>query len=260
MLYRFKELIGPRLIVLGYHSISDNPSDIYTVRPDTFAAQIRWLTNHGYTVMPLKESIDYLRTGKVARKYVVLTFDDAYHDFLDNAVPTLLHHQVPATLFVVAGQVGKLSQWHNPGRWRKLLTWKEVKEVVALGFEIGGHSMNHPDLTTVSDHKLQAEVTMSREILQEKLGESIDGFAYPEGAYGLREVKAVRKAEYQYAVTVDSGDNLPRTDIFRLKRRLVLGNESLEEFVLTLSMQSMWPRIRRQIAKKLLKYIRRDCR
>ena len=59
-----------------------------------------------YRVVGLRELIRGFQSGGVPASAVVLTFDDGYADNLLNAKPLLEEADVPATVFVTAGQVG----------------------------------------------------------------------------------------------------------------------------------------------------------
>jgi len=94
------------LRVLTYHRIADPSSALHlnprliSASPEEFAAQIRFLATH-YRVVGLEDVLVAFETHRsLPRRSVLITFDDAYRDFMDIAWPILQAHRVPATLFV----------------------------------------------------------------------------------------------------------------------------------------------------------------
>ena len=99
------------------------------------------------------------------------------------------------------------------------VTWKQILEMKEGGIEIGSHTMNHPILSKVRDERrLRDEINGSRRILEEKTGESVETFCYPNGAPGdidERVVAIVKEAGYHGAVvTVGT----PTDDVYRIPR------------------------------------------
>lgn len=94
------------LRVLTYHRIdwpSRNPQldpGMISATPKVFREQIEYLATH-FRVLSMVELLERQHLGRpVPPRSVVLTFDDAYSDFAENAWPILKSHGVPATLFV----------------------------------------------------------------------------------------------------------------------------------------------------------------
>src|SRR5262249_54220566 len=101
--YRFRS----RALILMYHRVTELPNDPYllAVTPEHFAEQMEVIRRYCIP-MRLKELVEALRERKVPNRAVVVTFDDGYADNLHEAKPVLEHYEVPATVFVTAGQVG----------------------------------------------------------------------------------------------------------------------------------------------------------
>ena len=96
--------------ILMYHRIADDgPAGLVRWRvpePD-FVRQIEWLAAEGYTSIRLDEwqAVQKRDPAALARR-VVLTFDDAYEDFVTTAWPILQRHDFSATMFVPTGLIG----------------------------------------------------------------------------------------------------------------------------------------------------------
>jgi peptidoglycan/xylan/chitin deacetylase (PgdA/CDA1 family) len=193
-------------MVLMYHSVEPYTADPYqvTVSPERFDAQMRWLRRRGLRGTSMRELLLAVREGN-AKGLVGLTFDDGYADFVEHVLPTLDRYGFTATVFVIAGALGGTNTWDEPGPRKALMTADEVRAVAATGIEVGSHSLSHPRLPDTDALALADEVALSRSILRQLLGDDVDGFCYPYGGVGQREVDAVRAAGYSYACAVGDG-------------------------------------------------------
>jgi peptidoglycan/xylan/chitin deacetylase (PgdA/CDA1 family) len=102
--------------------------------------------------------------------------------------------------------------------WDGMMSWQELKELHAVGHEIGSHSRSHAILPLVSDAQLQDEISGSRAQLRERLGFEIESFCYPTGDCDERVAAAVERAGYRHAVTTQYGVNPPGTSHYLWKR------------------------------------------
>lgn len=75
---------------------------------------------------------------------------------------------------------------------------------VYAGQEIAAHAHTHPDLTKEEDDKIDEQIRTNREILEREMGELVQGFAYPYGAYDKRVIKRLDANGIRYARTVVS--------------------------------------------------------
>jgi peptidoglycan/xylan/chitin deacetylase (PgdA/CDA1 family) len=93
----------------------------------------------------------------------------------------------------------------------------QIKTLLNSGNEIASHSETHPDLTTVSQANLVAEMGQSQAILQNALGVAVTDFAYPYGAYNTNTL-SVGAQYYQSQRTVNAGYNTKDSlDLTQLK-------------------------------------------
>jgi peptidoglycan/xylan/chitin deacetylase (PgdA/CDA1 family) len=100
-----KILFGGPTLVLMYHRISNvhlKPLAHLTVSTSTFDAQLKYL-KYNYRIFSVSDSwkLPFYKKG------VVLTFDDGYADNFMNALPILEKYNIPATIFVCSGNIGK---------------------------------------------------------------------------------------------------------------------------------------------------------
>ena len=189
--------------VLMYHSISrQSDHDALCTSPERFKAQMLYLKRHNLRGVTMRELCRAMNTGDT-RGLVGLTFDDGYEDFLSTALPMLETLGFSATVFVVAGMLGKENTWEHRGGPRlrsRLLGADGVREISERRMEIGSHTVTHPRLSGLEPEMLAREVDDSRQMLSEIVGTPVEGFSYPYGDLDGPAVRAVRSAGYVYAV------------------------------------------------------------
>lgn len=101
--------------------------------PDAFAEQMRFLHGH-YSVVGLDEVLDSMHRGKrLPDDAVLITFDDAYRDFQDVALPVLRQYEFPATLFVPTAYPGNASLTFWWDRIKAALMTTSQGQVEAFG-------------------------------------------------------------------------------------------------------------------------------
>jgi peptidoglycan/xylan/chitin deacetylase (PgdA/CDA1 family) len=198
--------------ILMYHVISKAPAGVPNaelwVDRHVFADEMRALRAAKYQAITLQQAYDGWRHGEPLPKHpVVVSFDDGYLSHYTHAKPVLRALGWPGVLNLqlnVLGQGG--------------LTTKQIKSMIAAGWEVDSHTLTHPDLTTLDDASLKRELVDSRRELQKRFGVPADFLAYPAGKYDARVEAATKAAGYRAATTVDEGVARGRDDLFALKR------------------------------------------
>ena len=230
-----------RILILMYHSVAQPRSAAersFCCRPERFARQMRHLRQSGMPVLSLDELIaGYRGQRELPERGVVVTFDDGFGDFYRNAMPILLEHRIPATLFMVSGGVGGRNDWQSDAfSHRELLSPEQLAAVRDAGFCIGSHTRSHPRLPLLAEDPaaLRQELEGSKRDLEDRLGTPVRHFAYPYGQFTPQIRDAVAQAGYHSACSVQPGFNQPGTDPFALRRIDVFGTDSLWQFRLKL--------------------------
>lgn len=214
--------------ILMYHHIRINPQPRDSlwaslhVSPQQFEEQLKYLADHQYHPVSLNEIYGSLNgEGRLPEKPVVLTFDDGYRSFYDNAYPLLVKYHMKAVEFVIT----------NVQQLPAYFTWEQAQTMNASGLiEFGAHTRNHPALTTVSQNDLVSEIKGSKNDLESHLKKTITWFAYPYGDYNTRVVNAVRDAGYIGAVTTNFGSVETMNTLYLLPRIMVDGRYSIKNF------------------------------
>ncbi len=114
------------------------------------------------------------------------------------------------------------------------MTDPDLRALVAEGHRIGGHSMSHRGLTTLSPAECGDEVAMSRKRIGSYGGSGFASFAYPYGDHDIEVRRLVRQHGFDCGVTTSEGLNDRQTDLFAL-RRIYIGNFGIAEFETHLS-------------------------
>jgi len=220
--YPRHRLAGAPITIATYHAVSSE-QDPYTVRPDTFRHHLEVIADR-YSVARLRDLPTMLSGPPPARRVVILTFDDAYADFREHALPALQALGLPATVFVPTGHIGGWNAWDAMAGLprRRIMSAEALREAHATGFvDLGSHTVDHVRMGTQSDDDAWRQAGESRQTLEALLGVEVTLFAYPYGQlgdYNPRTERALRRAGYRVAVTSHWGTRVRRAELLRLKR------------------------------------------
>jgi peptidoglycan/xylan/chitin deacetylase (PgdA/CDA1 family) len=214
--------------ILMYHSISgedESRSHAYfrtCTSPGVFAEQMACLRSQGYSACNLMQALDYLQLDTpVATKPVVITFDDGYIDFHRQAFPILSRYGFSATVFLPTAYIGNHSLQF---KGRDCLTWADVQELSNHGIAFGSHTVTHPQLRELSAPAIKEEIVSSKQTIEERLGRSVDSFAYPyafpqsDAEFKTMLSDSLRLAGYQNGVCTIVGRGTCSSDPFFLER------------------------------------------
>ncbi|HEU4975369.1 MAG TPA: polysaccharide deacetylase family protein [Baekduia sp.] len=207
--------------IVLYHHVSAAPAGAASpslwVPPRRFRRQIRGLARAGYHGVTLGQVWRHWHEGApLPAKPVVVSFDDGYASQHAHALPVLRRHGWPGVLNL---------EWRRLGA-RGGLSRAQVQEMIDAGWEIGDHTLTHPDLTKVGPARLRREVAGSRARMQRRLGVPVDFFCYPYGHVDATVEAAVRDAGFLAATTTRRGLTAPGRDPFALGRLIVTARTS----------------------------------
>ena len=220
-----------RVPVLMYHEIAGilstpTPSRL-AVAPEAFADQLAYLRDAGFTAITAGALAESLADGAepLPERPVVLTFDDGYCDFYDQALPLLKQYGHTATVFQTTERIGI----ERPKR-RMMLTWQEIAEVAEAGVEIGAHTITHPQLDQLPEKELREELSDSKRLIEDHLGMAVPGLSYPYGYSNEKVRQMARELGYAYAYAVGNAMTTSEADHFALPRLTVKHNTTFEAF------------------------------
>jgi peptidoglycan/xylan/chitin deacetylase (PgdA/CDA1 family) len=172
----------PATPILMYHSIAEGEGPI-RISPRVFREQITILADSGRYTVSLREYASWLNgTVQLRPGFVVITFDDGYRDFADQAYPELERRGWGSTVFVPAGKIGMSNDWDRAGRSMTLMDRTCLEGLAREGrVEIGSHAVSHRDLTGIPFVEAKQEIADSRAMLEDITGAEVGGFAPPYG-------------------------------------------------------------------------------
>jgi peptidoglycan/xylan/chitin deacetylase (PgdA/CDA1 family) len=188
-----------RIPILMYHVVAvpkpGTPNLGLWVTPGTFASEMAALRRAGFHGITLRHAYDaWHGRAPLPRRPVVVSFDDGYLGDYTNVRPVLQRMGWPGVLNL---------EFRNLGRGG--ITSRQVRALIAAGWEIDSHTIDHVDLTTVGADQLRFELVASRSRLRKRFGVPADFFCYPAGRYNDRVVAAVKAAGYLAATTTNEG-------------------------------------------------------
>lgn len=118
------------------------------------------------------------------------------------------------------------------------LSWNQIKEMSQCGISFGAHTHTHQSLSSLDGATLEEELYKPKEILDNRLGQKTDSFAYPYGEtadFNAQSMEAVKTAGYKYALTMAQGLVSFGDNVFSLLRIGLGAQDTRETFRLKLS-------------------------
>jgi peptidoglycan/xylan/chitin deacetylase (PgdA/CDA1 family) len=304
ILYR-KNLLKKNTLVLCFHNISEHKSISYPhLNTKIFEDLIKYIVKH-YNVIPIEEIGTSVKNNKPS---IVITFDDGYMDFYENALPILVKYKLPALNNVIVESVetgrpfwslelnnaldfifkndcyldfsklgiklnfqyqdkqnfehvsikllkqlstienikrtvfidtliGDLKKYGYSSK-NLLMNWDNLSSCISNGVSVGSHTMSHDSLTSIIDPIiLEKELSLSKELLEQKLKTKVNTLAFPNGFYNESIINHA-KNHYRYLLNTKESYYNPVTDDhgnYFLLPRISMNKRTFEENVLKLN-------------------------
>jgi hypothetical protein len=173
---------------------------------------VGWLQTDDFSLSP------YTTVG-FSHPIISLTFDDGWESYYTNGLPILNKYGFKATDYIISGYLGDTGY----------VTSAQVKQLYATGHEIGSHTVDHQDLTTLTATKLDNELKNSQITLQNVIGAPVTDFASPYGSYNQTVLNNVKKY-YSSHRGVESGYNAKSNyDIYDIKVQNMVSTTTLAQ-------------------------------
>ncbi len=206
-------LLPARSVVLYYHDVTE-------AKRERFGKQMDLLLRLGTII-----SISGLEHNSVTENQyrIMVTFDDGFVSFAENALPEITMRKIPVTVFVPTGSFGKTPSWINsdesPVHNERVMSVGILKQLTSNPFiTIGSHSVSHTNFLKLDEETALRELTHSKEELEQITGRSVDVFSFPHGAYNARSVELAKQAGYRLVFTIDPCLAYPREDRYVIGR------------------------------------------
>jgi len=190
-----------------YHRFNEPKYPSTNIQMDIFKEQIKIIENSN-TIFIDPNNLDKEISAIHKTKSILLTIDDGFSSFYENAWPYLKNKKIPFILFISTREVGK----------NGYMTWDQIREVQKskIGI-IGNHSHTHDYLVDMDKEKINYDIDQSIKILKKELGYNPNYFSYPFGEYSLDFINII-KQNFNFAFGQHSGVIDLSKDNFQLPR------------------------------------------
>lgn len=216
--------------ILCYHRFGEGPVKM-TVSAENFEAQMSYLKQHNFRVIPMAQLVDFLQAKRaIPQNAVVITIDDGYQSTFDVAFPILQKYQFPATVFLYTDFM----------QAPDALKWQQISTMYQSGLvDFQPHSKTHPNLSLMTEEetqeqyrqRMETEVITPWESISSHLGPiSRHTFAYPFGDTSDTVIEILKAEHYSMGVTVQPGPNAAFAYPYMLRRDMIFGDDSLQQF------------------------------
>ena len=190
-----------------YHRFEENKYPSTNIKMDIFKKHMSLINERGYNFFHPKEFQEKFFVAK-KEKEILLTIDDAFSSFYNNAWPYLKKNKIPFILFVSTEHIGKTGY----------MTWSQIKEIENEEFSfIGNHSHSHDYLINFTFDEFKSDIDKSIKIFTNNLGYNPRYFSYPFGEYSLKQKNYI-KNKFDIAFGQHSGVIDINKDFYELPR------------------------------------------
>jgi len=191
-----------------YHRFEENKYPSTNVKITDFIKQIDLIKKNGFKFINAKNFEENLTNFKNEKK-VLITIDDAFKSFYDQAWPLLKKDKIPFLLFVSTREVGS----------NGYMTWDQIKEISKEKFvHIGNHSYSHGYLIDKTDDEINNDINLAILDFKKNLKYNSPFFSYPFGEYSNSYKKIIKNFGFKYAFGQHSGVVDETKDFYELPR------------------------------------------
>ena len=224
-----------RSVILGYHGITRSSLrhdlSMLLVSPTRFRAQVELLLEAGFSFVTVAELAKLAATGKPPVGYAAISFDDGLRNNYTTALPILSSYGILATVYVTIGFIDGVSPWIGAKSDNRMLSEAEIRELAGAGWELGAHTMSHPDLSMLDYDGCRREIEESKIALEAIGGTRVETFAYPFGRYGSAAIAAAADSGLIAAVSTGRGS----WDSYELRRTMIGAADPMPMVILKLA-------------------------
>jgi len=234
----------PSLVIVTYHPVRAGDAG-------RFEKQMDALLEAGAPVS-LNHNLDTLKEGI----NIAVTFDDAYQSVLLNAVPVLRRKNIPATIFVPTGYMGKRPAWitkpDHPYAAETVMTEQQLKTLPDHLITIGSHSVSHINLNKADMMTARKEIHDSRSHLETILNKKVNLFAAPFATLNESFLPLFVEAQYERVFLNIPTFPATKTDLYFLGRTSIEPTDWPMEYRLKMKGAYQWLPLAIGLKKKIL--------
>ena len=192
---------------LMYYRFNENKYPSTNIRMNIFKEQIQMIKSLDYDFYNPKYFVAEFEKPK-SKKEILITIDDGFKSFYNEAWPYFKENKIPFILFVSTEPVGK----------NGYMDWNEIKEIEKSDFAIiGHHSHTHEYLIDMNNSEFINDIETANKIFEDELGYIPEIFSYPFGEYS-KYMKNYISKKFKVAFGQHSGVIDINKDKFELPR------------------------------------------
>lgn len=222
-----------RVPILLYHRFGATVADGMTITTPVFESQMKYLHDNKYTVIPLRQLVDYYR-GKAPApkpKSVVIVEDDAHKSVYSDMLPVIKKYRYPVTIFTYPSAISNA---------KYAMTWDQMRELTKTGlFDIQSHTYWHPNFKkerkklsqTALDALVATQLKKSKTRLETEMGTKVDMLAWPFGIYDDYLIRKATESGYVATFTIERRHATASDSVLKLPRYLLVNADSGKAFV-----------------------------
>ena len=196
------------IIVLMYHRFEENKYPSTNIKIADFVKQIDLIKKKDFKFVNPNDFDNALLNQKKEKK-ILLTIDDAFKSFYDNAWPILKKNEIPFILFVNTREIGSYGY----------MNWAQINEISKEKFvHIGNHSFSHEYLVDKKNEEIINDINRAITDFKNNLEYNSVFFSYPFGEYSNNFKNIVKNFGFKYAFGQHSGVTDKTKDFYELPR------------------------------------------
>jgi len=196
------------IVVLMYHRFDENKYPSTNIKINNFIEHIELIKKKEFKFINPNDFENMLLNKKNERK-ILLTIDDGFKSFYDNAWPILKKQKIPFILFVNTREVGTYGY----------MNWDQIKEIAKEKFvHIGNHSFSHEYLIDKKNEEIIHDINRAINDFKKNLGYNSPFFSYPFGEYSNNFKDIIKNFGFKYAFGQHSGVVDETKDFYELPR------------------------------------------
>ena len=228
-----------RLTVLAYNNIIDEEqlNETHFTNDDSlqstivltseFEKQIAYLETHNYTSLTAEEFYLFMQNKiTVPKNSILITFDDAFKNNLETAYPILKKYNFTAINFIDTGQVTEKNS-------KSMVTVQDLQKGCDV-FDFQSHTYNFHHRSEDDEAYLvsetQKEIQKDISISIVNLNKKNPMLSYPYGEYDDETITALKQVNIKMGFTTEDNDVRPGMDLYKIPRKLILPDDTIEDF------------------------------
>ena len=228
---------GVNVPILLYHRFGPTVADGMTITTPVFESHLKYLRDNGYTVIPLRQLVDYyLKKGPApAAKSVIIVEDDAHKSVYSDMLPLARKYNVPVTVFIYPSAISNA---------KYAMTWDQLRELKRSGlFDFQGHTYWHPNFKrdrkkmrpAEFEKSVEMQLVKSKAKIEKELGVKVEMLAWPFGIYDDYLLKKAAEAAYRATFTIERHHAGPTDVSMKLPRYLLINADQGKAFAQVLA-------------------------